>query len=221
MNQNSQYIYLHGFASSPQSRKAAYLKNQFATVGINLEIPDLNQPDFSKLTLTRQIAQTAALFNKSELPITLIGSSFGGLTAAWLAEKYPLVQKLVLLAPAFGFPGSWFKRFGIAELEEWQRLGYKDIYHYGADRLLPLHYEFLEDGNQYDLDLSPLKRSLPTLIIHGQNDTVVPIQVSQHYVKQHSATAKLIALDSDHGLNDVQEIIWQEILDFCELSSDC
>ena len=213
MNQNHQYIYLHGFASSPKSKKAVYLKNQLAAVGINLEIPDLNQPDFTRLSLTRQITQTAALFNHSNIPITLIGSSFGGLTAAWLAEKYPLVQKLVLLAPAMGFPGSWYKRFDVAELDEWQRLGYKDIYHYGENQLLPLHYEFLEDGNRYDIN--QLKRSLPTLIIHGQNDTVVPVEASQQYAKKHPNTAKLVILDSDHGLNDVQAIIWQEIQNFC------
>ncbi|VEP16124.1 conserved hypothetical protein [Hyella patelloides LEGE 07179] len=205
-------IYLHGFASSPRSRKAVYLKDRFAKTGIKLEIPDLNQGDFTHLTLTRQITQTAALFNNFNIPITLIGSSFGGLTSAWLAEKYTQVQKLILLAPAFGFPSSWFHKFPQAELKQWQESGYKDIYHYGKDKLLPLHYEFLRDGNQYDTN--KLKRSLPTIIIHGKNDDVVPIEVSHQYISSHS-TAKLIALDSDHGLNDVQEIIWQEIQDFC------
>ena len=212
MNKNSQYIYLHGFASSPKSRKAVYLKNHFAETGINLEIPDLNQGGFSHLTLTRQIAQTAALFNNSMIPITLIGSSFGGLTSVWLAEKYPQVQKLILLAPAFGFPSNWFDRFPQAELQQWQQSGYKDIYHYGDNKPLPLHYEFLSDGNRYDV--RQLKRSLPTIIIHGKKDDVVPIEVSQQYLKNHPQ-AKLIALDSDHGLNDVQEIIWQQIKDFC------
>ena len=42
MNQEHQYIYLHGFASSPRSRKAVYLQTQFAEIGINLEVPDLS-----------------------------------------------------------------------------------------------------------------------------------------------------------------------------------
>lgn len=221
MNKTHQYIYLHGFASSPRSRKAVYLQDRFNEQGIKLEIPDLNQGDFSHLTLTRQIAQTAALFKDSDTPVTLIGSSFGGLTAVWLAQKYLQVQRLVLLAPAFGFPCSWFNKFPEAELKQWQRSGYKDIYHYGEDKLLPLHYEFLEDGDRYDSE--DLKRSLPTLIIHGKNDDVVPIEVSRNYANSHSTT-RLIELDSesfarrvkrDHGLNDVRELIWQKILDFC------
>jgi uncharacterized protein len=208
---NNQYIYLHGFASSPKSKKAIYLKNRFAEIGIKLEIPDLNQGDFTYLTLTRQIAQTAALFNKFKTPITLIGSSFGGLTAVWLAEKYLQVEKLILLAPAFGFPSSWFNKFPEAELKQWQRSGYKNIYHYGENKLLPLHYEFLIDGDLYDLNT--IKRSLPTIILHGKNDNVVPIEVSYHYVNKHPQ-GKLIALESDHGLNDVQNRIWQEIQKF-------
>lgn len=214
MNHNQQYIYLHGFASSPQSKKAIFLQKCFIQIGIKLLVPDLNQPDFKSLTLTRQIKQTSELFNQSNHPITLIGSSFGGLTCAWLAEKYPQVEKLILLAPAFGFPGSWFNKFPQAELQQWQKLGYKEIFHYGENKLLPLDYQFLIDGNNYDVNL--LKRSLPTLIIHGKNDCVVPIEASYQYLNTHPI-ARLIALDSDHSLNDVQNRIWQEIQKFCEL----
>ena len=49
------YIYLHGFASSPQSSKAIYLRDRFAEINLNLEVLDLNQGDFTHLTLTRQI----------------------------------------------------------------------------------------------------------------------------------------------------------------------
>jgi uncharacterized protein len=179
---NNKYIYLHGFASSPKSKKAIYLKDRFAKIGIKLEIPDLNQEDFTHLTLTRQISQTAALFNHSNTSITIIGSSFGGLTAVWLAEQYPQVEKLILLAPAFGFPGSWVNKFSQSELEQWQSSGYQNVYHYGENKLLPLHYEFLIDGHQYHLNT--IRRSLPTIIIHGKNDDVVPIEVSYNINSQ-------------------------------------
>ena len=53
----------------------------------------------------------------------------------------------------------------------------------------------------------------PTLIIYGLRDDVVPIEVSRNYVEKHPQ-AKLIELDSDHGLNDLKERIWQETKDF-------
>ena len=89
------------------------------------------------------------------------------------------------------------------------------MYHYGEKRSIRLHYQFLLDANNYPV--SELVRSCPTLIIHGVHDDVVPIEVSRSYVEQHPQ-ARLIELDSDHGLNDVKEIIWQETRDFMQLS---
>ena len=166
---------------------------------------DLNRGDFTNLTLTRQITQTIAAFPNRETPVVLIGSSFGALTSAWVAQQQ-VVEKLVLLAPAFGFPNSWYTRLQPEQVEAWRESNYLSVYHYGENRQIPLHYKFLEDAKNYPL--CDLKRSLPTLIIHGIKDDVVPIQVSRDYAQQHSQV-KLVELDSDHGLNDVRGSIWR------------
>jgi len=209
-----QYIYLHGFASSPQSHKAQYLFHRFQETGIQLQVLDLNQNDFTNLTLTRQINQTVANFNQSDIPITLIGSSFGGLTSVWVAEKYPQVQRLVLLAPAFDFVSHWQNKLGEEQLKKWQESGFLSVYHYKEAKLVPLSYHFFEDINQYQENC--LQRKIPTLILHGQHDTTIPIQASINYTQQHS-DVKLISLDSDHSLRDKMAIIWQEIKVFCSI----
>ncbi|WP_319419774.1 YqiA/YcfP family alpha/beta fold hydrolase [Pleurocapsa sp. FMAR1] len=201
------YIYLHGFASSPKSNKAQYLRDRFTEVNLNLNVLDLNQGNFSRLTLSRQIQRTIAAFPDSQTPITLIGSSFGGLTAAWVAQQQQ-VEKIILLAPAFGFPQSWYAKLKPEQIEQWRESDALPIYHYGEGKQVLLHYQFLQDADNYPL--SGLKRSVATLIIHGIHDDVVPIQVSRDYTSQHSQV-KLIELNSDHGLNDVKERIWQEI----------
>ncbi|AFZ33916.1 protein of unknown function UPF0227 [Stanieria cyanosphaera PCC 7437] len=206
-----EYIYLHGFASSPQSHKAQYLRDRFATIGINLNLLDLNQGDLSHLTLTRQIQQVVTAFPTSHTPITIIGSSFGGLTAAWLGETYPQVQRLILLAPAFNFLAHWLPKLGKAQRQQWQQSGYLSTYHYGKGRMLPLHYQFVVDLSKYDD--SHLKRALPTLIIHGVNDDVIPIAASRNYASQRP-WVKLIELESDHSLTNVEEKIWQSIQTF-------
>jgi aryl-alcohol dehydrogenase-like predicted oxidoreductase len=53
-------FYLHGFASSARSSKAAYLAGKLKAHGIAVHTPDFNFPDFSTLTITRMIEQTAA-----------------------------------------------------------------------------------------------------------------------------------------------------------------
>ncbi|MGL5074528.1 MAG: YqiA/YcfP family alpha/beta fold hydrolase [Waterburya sp.] len=206
------YIYLHGFASSPQSDKAQYFSDRFRENQLKLQVLDLNQGDFSNLTLSRQINQTVNAFPNSQTPITLIGSSFGGLTSAWVAQKYQQVKSLILLAPAFGFPQSWYSKLEPSQIKQWQS-GFLPVYHYGEGKQIPLKYQVMEDAENYPL--SGLKRSLPTLIFHGIHDDVVPIQVSRDYARQHSQV-KLIELNSDHGLNDHKAQMWQEIQDFIQ-----
>ena len=210
------YIYLHGFASGPRSNKARYLRDRFAEKNINLKVLDLNQGDFSNLTLTRQIEQTKSAFAEGNIPVTLIGSSFGALTCAWVAQQSDRVKHLILLAPAFGFPQSWYSRLEPNQIEQWQESGVLSVYHYGEAKQMPLKYQFLQDADNYPI--SKLTKSLPTLIIHGINDNVVPIQVSRDYANHHSQV-KLIELDSDHGLNDSKTRIWQEIFKFITVNS--
>ncbi len=183
------------------------MRDRFTEVNLNLNVLDLNQGNFSRLTLSRQIQQTIAAFPDSRTPITLIGSSFGGLTAAWVAQQQQ-VEKIILLAPAFGFPQSWYVKLKPEQIEQWSESDALPIYHYGEGKQISLHYQFLQDADNYPL--SGLKRSLSTLVIHGIHDDVVPIQVSRDYASKHSQV-KLIELNSDHGLNDVKERIWQEI----------
>ena len=207
------YIYLHGFASSPNSAKARYIRDRFLEKQIALSVPDLNQNNFSDLTLTRQINQVSQEFGDG--PVTLIGSSLGGLTAAWLGEKYPQIERLVLLAPAFGFLYHYLARLGPEAVQNWQKSGFLSVYHYAEKRSLPLNYQFILDSEKYSDQA--LKRSIPTLILHGQQDEVIPLTASQKYAQSRS-WVELIELDSDHGLGNVLPQIWSKIQLFCHLN---
>jgi uncharacterized protein len=159
------YFYLHGFASSPRSIKAQQLLDRIPS----LEIPDLNQNDFQNLTLTRQIHQVKALIQE---PVTLIGSSFGGLTAAWIAQECEWVDRLILLAPAFHYLDHWLPTFDPMALESWRSGNPISIYHYGEGRSLDLNYGIVEDLAQYDE--TQLQRAISTLILHGVRDEIIP-----------------------------------------------
>ncbi|WP_071518389.1 YqiA/YcfP family alpha/beta fold hydrolase [Geitlerinema sp. PCC 9228] len=207
------YIYLHGFASGPQSRKARYLSDRFADWGYPLTIPDLNQGDFYHLTLTRQLQQVAALLPQSPQTATLIGSSFGGLTAAWLAEKYPQVRQIILLAPAFQFLDCWLPTLSPKDRHTWQTEGKLSVYHHAYQQPLPLHHRFLTDLRSYRE--SQLQRPVPTLLLHGRHDEVISIEVSRQFAKTRSWVT-LQELDSDHALVNVLPEIWQATREFCQ-----
>ncbi|MEH2180764.1 YqiA/YcfP family alpha/beta fold hydrolase [Nostoc sp.] len=208
------YIYLHGFASSPKSAKARDIGDRFIQIQTKLKIPDLNAGDFSQLTITRQLAQVSAEFSNDSTPVTLIGSSLGGLTAAHLGQQNLQVQRLVLLAPAFGFLSHWLPKLGDEEVQHWQQEKYIMVYHYGEQRSLSLSYNFVTDAAQYQEKL--LQRSISTLILHGKKDEVIPIKASRDFARSRP-WVELIELDSDHALGNVMEEIWQAIRLFCQL----
>jgi uncharacterized protein len=205
------FYYLHGFASSPRSRKAQDLYDRFLQQNLTLHIPDLNQNDFTHLTLTRQIEQVQSAFLPEE-PITLIGSSLGGLTAAWLGELNPQIDRLILLAPAFDFLDYWLPRLGAQQLQQWRSGIPLTVYHHGEGHLLPLDYQFVVDCDQYETKV--LQRPIPTLILHGVWDDVIPIQASRAYAVDRPWVT-LIELESDHALANVSDQIWQAIQTVC------
>jgi pimeloyl-ACP methyl ester carboxylesterase len=205
------YIYLHGFASGSGSTKAQEFKVRCASVGVDLLVPDLNQGDFTQLTISRQIAQVVDLFPQDRTPVTLIGASLGGWTAAIIAQDYPQVERLILLAPAFNFLDLWLPKLGTDRLKSWKDIGYLNIYHYAVQNLLPLHYNFIADARKYHL--FPSDRILSTLIIHGIYDDVIPIDSSRDFVAKHP-WVELVEVESDHALIDCLELIWQKTVPF-------
>jgi predicted esterase YcpF (UPF0227 family) len=211
------FIYLHGFASSPNSAKARDISDRFSQIQTKLNIPNLNADDFSHLTITRQITQVVAEFPHDSAPVTLIGSSLGGLTAAHVGQKYPQVQRLVLLAPAFGFLSHWLPKLGDEQIQRWQQEKYLQVYHYGEGREIPLSYDFVTDATQYQEDI--LQRPISTLILHGTKDEVIPITASREFASR--PWVNLVELDSDHSLGNVMEEIWQAIHLFCQLPGSC
>ena len=211
LNNQLNYIYLHGFASSSQSLKAQKFKKLFASKNIPLIIPDLNQNDFYNLTLTRQIKQISSHIENAPNSVILIGSSLGALVSAFVAEKQEKVKGIILLAPAFYFFSHWLEKLDKDTLNTWKSQGELSIYHYGCKQELPLSYQFILDGKNYDETL--LKRPVPTLIFHGKNDEVIPIKSSYTYAKNRK-WVKLIEIDSDHSLNDRIPEIWKQIQDY-------
>ncbi|MGD1902028.1 MAG: YqiA/YcfP family alpha/beta fold hydrolase [Geitlerinemataceae cyanobacterium] len=193
-----QYIYLHGFASSPRSFKARRFRAYFAPRGIEFWIPDLNEGDFSGLTLSRQIATIEAKIG--DRPTAIVGSSLGGLTAAILAERNPNIERLVLLAPAFGFLGHWLPSLDAGKLERWRQTGTTEIFHYGDNCDRALSYEFVRDLERYDSDRDGfLTRPVPTKIVHGIRDDVIPVEASRAYARDRD-WVELVEFDSDHTL---------------------
>ena len=197
-------LYLHGFASSPASRKARFFAEKLHALGFAVEIPDLAEGDFKGLTLTKQLALVERLGRHE--PAIVIGSSLGGYLAALYTARHPEVERVILLAPALRFHQLWSHEFGPERLRLWREKGSIPVFHYGAGNNQLIGYQLMEDASRFEPDP---QFSQPCLIFHGAQDPLVPIAQSVEFAAARP-NVRLIGLDSGHELTDVLDKIWEE-----------
>jgi pimeloyl-ACP methyl ester carboxylesterase len=209
-------LFHHGFASSARSSKGSFLAAKLAECGVTLEAPDLNQPDFSTLTVTRMVAQVEAAIDAGGGDVCLVGSSLGGYVAVQAAVQRPArVDRLVLLAPALDFGGNPMRELGDGGLEKWKATNRLDVFHYGYGRMMPLHYELYADARRYDVFDATL--AMPVQIFQGRRDTIVDPESVQRWAASRP-TVELHMLDDDHQLLGSLEYIWNELRRFLKLN---
>ncbi len=202
-------LYLHGFASGPGSSKAGYFRRYLEAAGLEVEIPDLAAGDFEHLTLTGQLAVIEGAAGGRV--VSLIGSSMGGYLAALFAARHAeRVERVVLMAPAFGFARRWREHLGEEAVRQWRETGIMEVFHYGQNRPVNLGYQLLEDAGPYE-DYPDFRQ--PGLIFHGSRDDVVPARYSEEFARGR-AHVRLEILDSGHELTDMLDYMAPKVLEF-------
>lgn len=219
-------LYLHGFASSARSSKAAYFAERLAPFGIPLRTPDFNTPDFENLTVTRMIGQVReaiAAIAGPERPgalresVALIGSSLGGFAAIHAAaeqDRWRLcarIDRLVLLAPAVDFGGNRQRHLGEAGMARWKETDRLDVFHYGFGRQMWVRYALHEDAGRYDS--LALRFDLPTLVFQGMRDESVDPETVRRWAARQPQVA-LHLIDDDHQLLSSLDRVWAETRSF-------
>lgn len=196
-------IYLHGFASGPESRKAQVFRARFEDAGIPVAVPQLDAGFFFGLTISGQYEILSREANGD--PVVLVGSSMGGYLAALYAARHPEVEKVVLFAPAFGFRNRWPAMLGAEKFRAWEESGEMEVFHYGALAPRKVGWQLAADAENWE----PVPDvTQPTLIFHGTNDRTVPITVSEAYAAEHP-NVTLVAFDAAHELTEAIDEMWR------------
>ncbi len=179
-------IFLPGFGSHRRGTKATRLGRRLAADGVRLLTVDFeghgdSTGRFASLSLSRHRRDAAAVRDRlvGDAPVSLIGSSMGGLVAAMAAAEDATVERLVLIAPAFGFRARWESRVGRERIDAWREAG--TLEWRGDDFTAEIEFEMLADARRVDEAAVVAAIACPTLLVHGTDDDTVPIEEADRF----------------------------------------
>jgi putative redox protein len=133
--------------------------------------------------------------------IAILGSSMGGTVALLFAARNPTVAAVVTLAAPL-HPERFLSRLSTpAELRLWRDQGFT-LYH--GQRI---NVSLLDDLESMNVPDAARKISCPVLILHGDDDDVVPVEEAHELHRHLSGLKKLSILHgADHRLSNVMHM---------------
>lgn len=201
------YVFLHGLGSARIGEKSESLREHALTRNRSFLRFDMrghgeSSGELGEVAVTALISDTIRVLEDLGSSI-LIGSSLGGLVATHVAAARPdLVNRLALLAPAFGLMPTLRQRL---DQDGRMKIGETIDFHVEAD--------VLADAEQLDERTLSARLKVPTLLVHGTKDEVIPQVVSELFFAQMTYEHKQLWIvpGGDHRLNTVAQQIWQRI----------
>lgn len=207
---NKAILFIHGFVGGNYDFE--YLPNKLQLIK-KFDVFSFTLPSHEK-TIVKDVKYTdwikeaekqiTFLLNNNYKEIYLIGHSMGGIIASYLASTHKEVKKLVLVAPAFRY--FYFKdgKVNIKDFnttmknlpEIFKSMDTEKVIERITKTPITTMLEFTKLVNTY---MDSIKRvNCPTLIIHGNNDRIVPKESTDYAYEQIlSQSVKLI------NINDV------------------
>ena len=186
-------VYLHGFRSSPASRKAVMLRERLAAFGREAEFRCPALPASPRAAA--EIALAAAEGTPAD-ELALIGSSLGGYYATWLAER--LGCRAVLLNPAID-PAR--------DLEP--HVGRQPVYF--SDDEIDFRPQFLAELRALE---TPVTRPERYFLLAATGDSVIDYRTM---VARYAGARLHVIEGSNHELTDFASYI-DVVLAFCKMT---
>ena len=198
------YVFLHGLGSVRTGEKSESLRlhakaRDHGFLRFDMRGHGESSGRLGHVPVSEMIADAVRILERTG-PAYVIGSSLGGLVGAHAAALRPdLVRRLALLAPAFGLMPNL-----TAHIDEQNRMSTNEGLSFDV---LP---EVIADARALDERSLPTRITVPTLIVHGTDDDVIPQIVSERFFAAMPPTQKQLWIvpEGDHRLNTVATEIW-------------
>jgi hypothetical protein len=197
----------HGFLSGKNSTTNKTLTRSFTERGLATFRFDFfgqgeSEGPFEVLTVTIALNQALAALDllrvRGYKRIGLVGSSFGGLVAILTASQRPDIICLGLKCPVADFAEVLRLEFGEAGMTHWKtHHEVPDVT--GGPKPVRLRYALYENCLEYDGYKAAGAIRIPTLIVQGDKDELVPLHQSSRLMEALQGKRQLeILRGADH-----------------------
>ena len=189
-------LILHGFNSHKNNSTIKALTANLINTGYNVISLDFRGCGESSGNISETSAKSGIIDTQSVLAqilnehnglmdhgLTLIGFSFGA-TIAMAASNILKPQLIIAQAPVLDIVRTQNRRRTKRELTSWETDGYIKLNNEIGE--VVLNYSYISDTKQYNFFNStffPEKTKLS--IIHGTNDKMVPIEITDDFVREN------------------------------------
>ena len=206
---NLYIVFLHGFMSDLEGEKPKVFlkyakKNRLGFLAIEYSGHGKSSGEFTKGNISKWTSDTKIVIKKiiKKNNFILIGSSMG----SWISlNQFKYFQKQIKgflgigSAPEFLDRIMW-KKFTKKMKMETKNKGVYNLKHGGYE--YPITYQLIKDGRKNKILNKKIKLEIPVTMIHGSNDTTVPISLSRKVLKLFNNAKKklLIIKNGDHSL---------------------
>ncbi len=210
-------ILWHGFRSNKDSTTNRAIEPLLLGEGIGVLRADFyghgeSFGKFEDVTITEAVEDVCASVGwarkRGYKRIGLLGSSFGGLACLIAASKVS-VEALGLRCPVIQKMGDTISD----DPKQWKKKKFLDLEKIDG-KGARLSYSFYEDAQQWDGFALARKVACPTLIIHGDADTIVPCEDSKHIAKLLQDSEIYIIKGADHRFSAHTEILLGKFIAF-------
>ena len=199
-------IICHGLSSSKESKTSLVLKenlNKFNISTFRFDFYGHGESDgrFEDITLTGGVDDILNainyLRNLGYKKIGLFGASFGGNCALLATAKTDDLVVLGLMCPVSNYSGKLVAQKSKEEIKNWKNIGFIN-YSSSFHGKMRLNYSFFEDSKINDGWEAAKNIKIPTLVVHGDKDTTVPIEQSKRLCSILSNRKFKIIKGADH-----------------------
>jgi pimeloyl-ACP methyl ester carboxylesterase len=143
--------------------------------------------------------------------VTIVGNSLGSWIAWLVAQDFPIVEELILIAPAFNMMGERAHAIPKERLHDWHTAGWMPWDDDPLHKDRPISWKWVEESEAHWARTFDVVRDVKTTILHGLEDAVIPPEGSRRFAEELFRRVPDFPLDlrlipGDHRLSSPEHL---------------